>query len=477
MAGPSLFDDIIPSTDWLPAKINVAAVRSILARAEKEKKWVIQLVVGTKPDFYKQYSLMHWAHKLDIPFILLTTGQHFDFTLGHGLKEFNMLPAVDLRIRGDLLQKSTELLYKMGYLAKWYKKISPNTVVLPIPHGDTISAAITATAWFLSIRQGVAQNEAGLRSMSPNHIYDLKPPFTTEYCEDFIHQQWNGTKWFVIRDEPYPEQFDTFVCGAGASYFFAPHGVNVGHLKREGYPEDRIIKVGNSVVDAIKLHSKPDHSIFDIYPELDNYDNWIRVDIHRRGNLGKQRFTSLVKTLENLLQEGVPILWIEMNATKQALKYHQLEEKITKWREKYNHFLYTPLWESYGNVIEFWKSGKCLMEFTDSGSIQEELNELSDTFCCTMRFSTDRPESVFDAHSNLVIPPYSSELMTNLLKCILDSDSIQKQMKYSKKIYGTEVGKQIIEYIIKEMNSDASPFRWTHQTLFKLPKEDDLDYL
>ncbi|NVM52482.1 MAG: UDP-N-acetylglucosamine 2-epimerase [Candidatus Helarchaeota archaeon] len=477
MADSPTPDDIIPSTiNYLPAKVNTKELRSILTKAEEEKKWVIQLVVGTKPDFYKQFSLMYWAKKLDIPLILLTTGQHYNYPLNCGLKEFSMSPTVDFQIRGNLIQKATELFYKMGHLAKWYKHIAPKTTILPIPHGDTISAAITATAWFLSVRQGVGQNEAGLRSMSPNNIYDLKPPFTQDFCENFIHRQWED-QWFVIRDEPYPEQWDTFVCGAGSSYFFAPHNINVTHLKREGYSSDRIVQVGNSVVDAIQLHKKPDKSIFDLYPRLDDFDNWIRVDIHRRGNLGRQRFTTLFNTISKLLKEGIPILWIEMNAAREALQYYGLEEKISGWTEKYKHFLFTPLWKNYGNVIEFWKSRKCLMEFTDSGSIQEELNELPDTLCCTMRFSTDRPESIFDAHSNILIPPYSEDFMTNILKFIINSDSIQKSMKSAKKIYGTDVGKHIIQYLKKEMTSEATPFRWTHQTLFKLPKEDDFEYL
>ncbi|MFX1295340.1 MAG: UDP-N-acetylglucosamine 2-epimerase [Promethearchaeota archaeon] len=470
-----LNDDVIPSTQWLPAIINKEYIYRILSKAEQEKKWAIQIVIGTKPDFYKQFSLMLWAKKLDIPLILVTTGQHYKAPLNHGIREFSMEPVIDLQIRGNLLEKGTELFYKMGHLAKWYKKVAPKIVVLPIPHGDTLSAAITATAWFLSIRQKVAQNEAGLRSMAPNNIKKFIPPFNRDFCENFIQTQWED-QWFVIRNEPYPEQWDTFVCGAGASYFFAPHQVNVDHLIREKYPEDRIIKVGNSIVDAIKLHKRPETSVFEIYPVLDEYDDWIRVDIHRRGNLGPRRFLSVIKAIPRLLEKGIPIIWIEMTATKKALLYYKLREKIIKLSEKYPHFLFTPLWNSYGNVIEFWKSGKCLMELTDSGSIQEELNELSETICCTVRFSTDRPESIFDAHSNVLIPPFSEDLLFNLLQCIINSENIQKKMRKSKKIYGTGVGKRIIEYLKQEMNSNASPFQWTHQSLYKLPEENDLDY-
>ena len=469
-------DDIIPSTNWLPAIIDKNSVYHILEKAEEQKRWILLLVLGTKPDFYKQFSLMYWANKLDIPLILVTTGQHYKAPLNHGLKEFSMEPVIDFQIRGNLLEKGSELFYKMGCLAKWFKKKAPKKIILPIPHGDTLSAAITATAWFLSIRQGVAQNEAGLRSMAPDIVKHLNPPFNQNFCENFIQKQWED-RWFVIRNEPYPEQWDTFVCGAGASYFFAPHQINVEHLIRESYPKERIFQVGNSVVDAIKLHKKPETSIFDIYPVLDEYNDWIRVDIHRRANLGTRRFFSLVKTVLKLVEEGIPVIWIEMTATKQALLHYGIREKILKLSNENKHFLFTPLWENYGNVIEFWKSGKCLMELTDSGSIQEELNELSETICCTMRFSTDRPESIFDAHSNVLIPPFSEDLMYNLLQYIINSEYIQKTMKKSKKIYGIDVGKCIIEHLIHVMNSNANPFQWTHQALYKLPEEDDdIDY-
>lgn len=472
----TLNKDIIPEVDWLSAKINKDEILRILNKAEHEKKWVILLVVGTKPDFYKQYPIIYWANKFDIPLILITTGQHHDSLLSYGLTEFNMDPLVDLQIRGNLFQKGADLFYKMGNLARWFHKIKPNVTVLPIPHGDTLSAAITASAWFLSIRQGVGQNEAGLRSMAPNIIRTLKSPFTPDLCEEFLWKQWDD-EWFVIRNEPYPEQWDTFVCGAGASYFFAPHAINVEHLLRERYPGDRIIKVGNSVVDAIDLHRKPEKSIFDMYPLLDDYDNWLRVDIHRRENLGPRRFLSLVKTIPKLLEKGIPIIWVELNATKESLQHYGLREEVLKWAEKFKHFQFTPLWQSYGNVLEFWKSGKCLMELTDSGSIQEELNELRQTFCCTIRFSTDRPESIFDAHSNLLAPPYSEEILFNLVNHIINSESLQKSMRAAKKIYGENVGKKIIEHLIQEMNKNAKTFRWTHQTLYNLPDEEDLDYL
>ena len=48
------------------------------------------------------------------------------------------------------------------------------------------------------------------------------------------------------REEPFPEQIDTWICSAGTQFFFAPTKLNKDNLVREGYPENFIYVVGNS---------------------------------------------------------------------------------------------------------------------------------------------------------------------------------------------------------------------------------------
>jgi len=412
--------------------------------------------------------------------ILATTGQHYDEVLGYGLKEFNMQPTLDLMVRGDLLQKATEMLYKVGSFGKWLKKKYPKLTVLPIPHGDTLSAAIVSAAWFLATRQGVGQNEAGLRGMSPkffaeDNLYEKLVKNDIDIV-DFFEKQWHDD-WFVVRNEPYPEQWDTFVSGAGSSYLFAPHEINKKHLLNEGYSPKRIRVVGNSVVDAIELVPKPNESIFNAYPELDKYDDWIRVDIHRRGNLVESRFKAITEGIIKLVKAGEPIVWVELVATKKALEFYGWREKIIKLSEKYDNFLFTPLWKSYGHVIEFWHSRKCFAEFTDSGSIQEELNEIQDVLTLTARVNTDRPETIFDAHSNVLVPPVSSEFIYSAIKTVKENQEIQKTMRTAKKIYGKNVGEKIIKWLLEEMEKGESTFQWAHQRLWGMKNERSPDYL
>ena len=73
---------------------------------------VVAIVTATKPDFYKQWSLIPACKKLDVPVIVINTGQHYDDLLGFGLEEFYIKKyiAFDMKIRGDLLQKSHEMI-------------------------------------------------------------------------------------------------------------------------------------------------------------------------------------------------------------------------------------------------------------------------------------------------------------------------------------------------------------------------------
>ncbi|MFW9923496.1 MAG: UDP-N-acetylglucosamine 2-epimerase [Candidatus Thorarchaeota archaeon] len=461
-----------PKPDFIPPKVNEKEIRKVIEGSD-EKKWVLMVAIGTKPDFYKQAPIIYWANKKNIPVICATTGQHYDDLLGYGIKEFRMNPLIDLQIKGDLLQKSVEIFYKIGHIGKWLRKEYPNRVILPIPHGDTLTAAIVSAAWFLATRSGVGQNEAGIRGMNPLSFKGINL-FKDEITDvnQFIHDQWYG-EWELNRAEPWPEQWDTFVSGAGASYLFAPHEICRKNLLREGYPENSIKVVGNSVVDAIDLVPKPEKSAFDDFPELEKYDNWIRVDVHRRGNLTSKRFKAIVSGVLEMVKKGIPITWCELNATKTALEVFNLRKKILQANEKYDNFVFTPLWKEYGQVIEFWKSGRCFAELTDSGSIQEELNEIQNVLCLTLRFNTDRPESIFDAKSNILVPPSTSTNIYNIVNFIRNDNETIKTMQSAPKIYGQKVGEKIMDWLLEEMEHKIRPFSWAHERIYGQDSKDE----
>src|SRR3712207_5927318 len=76
----------------------------------------------------------------------------------------------------------------------------------------------------------------------------------------------------------------------------------------------------------------------------------------------------------------------------------------------------TPLWKEYAHVIEFLDSGHCWAEMTDSGSMQEELLYFPKVTSMTVRLNTDRPETIFDAQSNMLVPPLNAGWIVSMVK-------------------------------------------------------------
>jgi UDP-N-acetylglucosamine 2-epimerase len=477
------------SRSFLPVKIYSDLLSKVVGIAKKQNSPILAVVIGTKPDFYKQAPIVFEAAKEKVPVFVIDTGQHFDDVLGFGIKEFGLQNFVscNLQIRGDLMEKASELIMKFGSFGRYCKsKFGANSRLLPIVHGDTLVAGIAPLAWVFGMGQKVGQNEAGLRSMSPEAMKKLKisqDPSKT-VVESFIRAQLEG-KWFLTREEPFPEQIDTWICSAGTKYFFAPTKLNKQNLIREGYPKESIHIVGNSVVDSIYLkrtHARSSESIFNIYPKLENGD-WLRVDIHRRENLTPRRFESIVNALISLIKNtDHKIVLVMLNATKSALRIYNFESKLQHLSEEFpDKFIITPLWKEYGHVIEFLDSGHCWAEMTDSGSMQEELLYFPNVLSLTVRLNTDRPETVFDAKSNTLVPPVNTHWITSIVKeTYRRKEALGLILKNKKSIYGKpgQVSKSIVKIIKKEFeDGDANFYPWLHQRIKLWRERQLLDYM
>jgi UDP-N-acetylglucosamine 2-epimerase len=480
------FIEIDVSRNSEPIKVS-DNLQSVFAKARTDKTPVLAIVTGTKPDFYKQAPLVLEAVRENLPVFVIDTGQHFDEVLGFGIKEFNLQKFVgcNLQIRGDLMEKASELIIKFGSFGRYCKKHFGTESLLPMVHGDTLVAGIAPLAWVFGMGQKVGQNEAGLRSMSPEAIKQIKAGHepTTSEIQKFVSSQFDG-KWFLAREEPFPEQIDTWICSAGTQFFFAPTKLNHDNLVKEGYPEDFVYTVGNSVVDAIhvKRKEKPRQSIFDFYPQLEK-DQWIRMDIHRRENLTEKRFMSIIGGLVEIIENtDKKVVLVMLNATVAALKQYGLEFKLKSLADQYpDKLLMTPLWKEYAHVVEFLDSGRCWAEMTDSGSMQEELLYFPKVTSLTVRLNTDRPETIFDAKSNILVPPLNAGWIVSMVNEAYDSEEgLGLKLRRKKQIYGRPgyVSKNIIRIIRKEFeNGDANFYPWLNQRLGLWKESQGLNYM
>ncbi|MBA3045684.1 MAG: UDP-N-acetylglucosamine 2-epimerase [Candidatus Thermoplasmatota archaeon] len=434
---------------------------------------VLLIVTATKPCFYKLWGVMNECIKQELPFIILHSGQHYDEIVGHGLKEFSFdeFLGIDYNLRGDLVDKSAELFVKTKVFANYCKTEYPDILFVPYVNGDTMTAGIFPAAWLFSTNHMCIHGEAGLRSMAPKQFNKLTG---FESPSDLIEWQWNPN-WEVIRNEPFPEQYDTFIAGAGCACHFPPVNLNADHLIREGYDPSTVHVVGNTVVDVISAKESKNVgiSVFDEYPKLKN-GNWLRMDIHRRENLNPKRFETIVSFVEQLVEQGHYIAFIELTGTKLAINKYGLRERFDSLNEKDN-FILTPIWKEYCHVIEFLRSENCKAILTDSGSMQEEMNQLQKP-CFTIRFSTDRPETVM-AKGNLLVPPLRTEQMVGIVEHVLNNEDIFSNMKTAPRLYGSNVSNSIVKIIKTLFKNKDQFFYWATERLGIYKDDDFPEYL
>ncbi len=89
---------------FLPITINKNNLTNVFSQ-NKDSKKILAIVIGTKPDFYKQAPLLLEARRQNLPVFVISTGQHYDDLLSYGIKEFGLSDSIvcDLNIRGDLM--------------------------------------------------------------------------------------------------------------------------------------------------------------------------------------------------------------------------------------------------------------------------------------------------------------------------------------------------------------------------------------
>jgi len=247
--------------------------------------------------------------------------------------------------------------------------------------------------------------------------------------------------------EPFPEQFNTRCSEAATGIHLAPVELDKEFMIGEGFPEDRIFVVGNSVADA--THEAMDRleqsKVFERHPELTEGD-FVRFCIHRRENcLSERRFLAIYNAMKMMIEEGKKVLVINMNQTKAAFERFGLVEEVIKMEKEYDNFVFCDVWPEYVDVIAAMdRAAVCA---TDSGSMQEEMNVMG-VPCVTLRFGSDRSESAMNG-GNIIAPPVDAGMIKSMIEYAWNNDEMRKVPK----LYGEQVSSECIDCVEQVLES------------------------
>lgn len=450
-------DKLHPTLSQLPIAIHTPVIEAAMETAKQKGSWCLVFVLGTKACFSKCWGSMMGCERHGIPFFVIDANQHYDENLTRGLHEFGIRDYVgaNFQIRGSLNQKAVELFLKTDRFAKWLLTRWPTVTAVPVVCGDTILCPAISQAWLYARGEKSIHNEAGLRSKGP----DIK--WSDQWTiGGLCDAQWAHCDWSLNRAEPFPEQICTFSASAASEHHMTPCNVNTANLAREGYPCDHIHQIGGLSWDALQwsLQHPPERSIFDIYPVL-GHGKWVRIDIHRKCNLGKGRFSVIWHAIEQLVHDGLCVNLVLMNGTQKAIEQHGFHDALMRLTHRSN-FLATEVWPNFGNVIEFYMSQNFMFAATDSGGVQEDMSFLNKP-CCTIRFTTDRPESVW-AENNVLVAPTTSTFVSSMIEGLASSGDILGHMARGFSVYGDHVGEKFAQAIKPHALGNEPAFRWCH---------------
>lgn len=426
-------------------------------------KYAHIIMIATKPDIIKQAPLyLELKNRWELV-ILVHTWQHYDYNLSKWvLAEFWMEVDVNLNIFWPIHKKFSLVIERLW---DFLVELSTNYKKIPVPyvHGDTLTATTADKAAFLN-KFAVVHVEAWIRTFTPNK--DFYHKLFTDYEKDKFNWEkyYKDLQDFDIYEtgsiEPYPEQFDTRWIEASTWLFAVPVELYSKTLKKEWFPKEHIKVVGNTITDAIEISKQKinNSTAFEKYPNMKGKP-FIFITIHRRENTEKkERFLVIYNAIKKLIQDGIHVCFLWLYASEFAIDNYWLRDDIENLKKKYkDNFAYGPALAHHAEVIDMISQAWAVV--TDSWSMQEEANIVW-VPCVTVRFGSDRTETILDG-TNIIAPPVNSNLIAHIVKWAIWNKSMIKK----EHLYGKNVSKKIVDEVLEMLKKDGKLFKFDDERL------------
>ncbi len=359
----------------------------------------VGLIFGTRPEAIKMSPVYHELKENGIDVKIVVTGQHKEM-LYQVLDLFEIKPDYDLEImkQGQGLSELTgRLMLKLDEIVKKEK------FDYILVQGDTTSVLAGAlTAFYNQIPVG--HIEAGLRT---GDIYS-----------------------------PFPEEANRKLVGSIADIHFAPTDTNVNNLLKENYPKEKIIKCGNTVIDALYWVKKNKNK--DIEETKKKYGvndkKYILITMHRRENWGNPMEETL-KAVRDYLEKHEDIYLVfpmHLNPLVRDIVHRVLDGFERK-------ILIEPL--EYLEFIAIMDGAHYIM--TDSGGVQEEAPSLGKP-TLVLRDTTERPEAIEAGTAKLTGTKYEDVIKDMEL---LEGEAYEKMSKANNPYGDGKTSEKIRKYL------------------------------
>lgn len=358
----------------------------------------LMISIGTRPEIIKMAPVIKALKKRGRDFVIVHSGQHYDYNLSLQFIEEIDLPQPDYNLKIEEASPGEQIGRILLGFNRIIRKERPYLLLLEGDTNSVLAAALAANKQNVK----VGHVEAGLRS------FDLRMQ----------------------------EEHNRRVVDHISNYLFAPTDNSRDNLKRENVWGD-IYVTGNTVIDACIQHLPIAEQVSKIMDTL-KFDDYMLVTVHRAENVDDPLI--LKNLVEAFIDSPIPIVFPVHPRTLKRLRQFDMWKKLAS---SMNIQILPPV--GYFDFLLLMKN--CRLILTDSGGIQEEATAPPiRKKVLVLRLSTERPEAV-DAGFAQVI----GTTKENTLNAIVQNLNMKQNLPETSPYGEGRSGEKISEIVIQKL--------------------------
>jgi UDP-N-acetylglucosamine 2-epimerase (non-hydrolysing) len=240
------------------------------------------------------------------------------------------------------------------------------------------------------------------------------------------------------RDMDMPEEINRLCTDVLCDYLFTTDHFANENLTAEGVDKNKIIFVGNVMIDTLLKHKKMAGRL-DVIKKLGlQPGKYATLTMHRPSNVDdKQTFEGILGALSEISKD-LPILFPIHPRTRKMVDKFDLGHYFNNGKQVQGIWLSEPL-----GYLEFLHLNmNARMVLTDSGGIQEETTVLGIP-CITMRNNTERPITC-EVGTNVVVGNSPDKIMT-AANTVMHSEEIAGKIPEK---WDGQAAERIVEFLL-----------------------------
>lgn len=321
------------------------------------------VVAGARPNFMKVAPILRELGRSGDEGILVHTGQHYDQQMSDTFFADLGIQTPDFHLGVGSASQAVQTARLMESFEPVLLETQPDWLVVVGDVNSTLAAALVTVKLQELTSTRIAHVEAGLRS----------------------------------RDWRMPEEVNRVLTDRLSDLLLTPSRDARSNLLREGIAEERIVFVGNVMIDTL-LHALPAAAELAMPTRLGvDAGDYAVVTLHRPSNVDRRDTLEPIVHALDRIAARMPVLLPLHPRTRKSIEAAGLWPALDRIQ------VLEPL--GYIEMLSLTRSAAVVL--TDSGGLQEETTVLG-VPCVTLREATERPITVTEGTNRLVEWPITA---------------------------------------------------------------------